>query len=416
MSIYVPRGGLAVTGQPVTLRGVPVAPPAGPPPKEKARYEGNVYQVTVGTPGGPAQLTPEASRATIQLRALNGNDRRAQGLVPRESRRRLARAADGQGRLRHLRGPVRGAGEYVLVRDKGGCGSTVTLLLGILGDPGDAVVALVGAASARRAPVRRRGGRGATSDEGWAVTRTWTATPRPAVTPRRPARRRAAMTLLAPATTPPTRPALPVRERTRTLILAGCCSSGWPLRSLIRSAVGGAGVARSTPAALVFAGLLARAVRARLAAAANGTVRSAAAASSRVAAVALGLTGAVVLCVPAVLSSAPLSGSTPGGRQPGVPRRLPRLGRGGDGGGRVRRRCSCAACCSGCSSPAASSSPSVSPRSRSRLCTCRSTAGGRCRSIWRSASGSERCAPSPARCCAPAVAHVLADWAAYWLM
>ncbi len=144
VSVYVPRGGLAVTGaQPLTLRAVPVAPPPGPAPGEKTRYEGNVYEVTAATPAGPARLTPEAARATIQLRALNGNDPQPQVWYrdgPSSAWRSLPTSKAG---FDIYEAQFVGTGQYVLVRGKGGAGGTVTLLLGILAIPAILVVALI---------------------------------------------------------------------------------------------------------------------------------------------------------------------------------------------------------------------------------------------------------------------------------
>ncbi len=140
------------------------------------------------------------------------------------------------------------------------------------------------------------------------------------------------MTTLLPAQRPRplVRPPAPGRPGSPAsgLLLIGLLLIGLVAAVLIRCAIGGAGVARSTPAALVFAGLLtglaviATPRRAGASALSRLPRRSRLRfrvagrppAARAVVAVAVGLAGAVVLCVPAViatlLSAAPVgSGS-----------------------------------------------------------------------------------------------------------
>ena len=143
VAVYVPRGGLKAPGDgALTVVAQPLAPD-GPVPPAKGKFEGNIYRVTARGPGGAAELTPDGGRATLQLRALNGNSPGP----------RLWYRADSGGAWRQLpTGKVgfdiyetqfAGPGDYALVRAPGGSGSTVKVLLGILAIPALLVIALV---------------------------------------------------------------------------------------------------------------------------------------------------------------------------------------------------------------------------------------------------------------------------------
>jgi hypothetical protein len=145
VAVYVPRGGLAAPGSgTLTVAATALAPPNEPAPLASAHFEGNLYRVTASSASGPAQLTPEGSRATVQLRALNGNSpgpgiwfRSADGapwrLLP-----------TGKVGFDVMEAQFVGPGDYILVRKAGSSsGSTLTVLVGILAIPATLVVALV---------------------------------------------------------------------------------------------------------------------------------------------------------------------------------------------------------------------------------------------------------------------------------
>jgi hypothetical protein len=144
VAVYVPRGGLTAAGSgTLRLTATALATPGPPAPVAKARFEGNIYRVDARGPGGPARLTPEGARATIQLRALNANSpsptvwyRPSEGtpwrLLP-----------TGKVGFDILESQFVGPGDYILVRKPGGSGSTLTVLAGILAIPAILVVALV---------------------------------------------------------------------------------------------------------------------------------------------------------------------------------------------------------------------------------------------------------------------------------
>jgi hypothetical protein len=144
VSVYIPRSGLAVAGATqITVLATPVAAPAGPVPQPGARFEGNTYRITAAGPTGPAATTPEASRATVQLRALNGNQpgpslwyRTNDGAAWRQ----LPSAKVG---FDVIEAQFAGPGDYVLVRGKQSGGGTVKVLLGILAVPALLVVVLL---------------------------------------------------------------------------------------------------------------------------------------------------------------------------------------------------------------------------------------------------------------------------------
>jgi hypothetical protein len=144
VSVYIPRSGLAVPGTTeVTLLASPAPAPAGPAPQADGRFEGNTYRITAEGPQGPATLTPEANRATVQLRALNGNQpgpslwyRSGDGAAWRQ----LPSAKVG---FDIIEAQFAGPGDYVLVRGKQSGGGTVKVLLGILAVPALLVVVLV---------------------------------------------------------------------------------------------------------------------------------------------------------------------------------------------------------------------------------------------------------------------------------
>src|SRR3954466_2792333 len=92
------------------------------------------------------------------------------------------------------------------------------------------------------------------------------------------------------------------RGRSRTLVLAGLLLVGLAAAVLIRSALGGAGVARSTPAALIFAGLLVGLSVLASPPGRRGRPGHQPSTRSRAVTVAVGLAGALVLCVPAVMA------------------------------------------------------------------------------------------------------------------
>lgn len=144
VSLYIPRSGLAVAGATqITVLATPLAAPAGPAPQPGARFEGNTYRISAEGPAGPAVLTSEAGRATVQVRALNGNQpgpslwyRSGEGAGWRQ----LPSAKAG---FDIIEAPFVGLGDYVLVRGKQSGGGTVKVLLGILAVPALLVVVLV---------------------------------------------------------------------------------------------------------------------------------------------------------------------------------------------------------------------------------------------------------------------------------
>jgi hypothetical protein len=158
VTVYVPRGGLRAAGNgALALLAEPEAPPAGPTPVKKGKYEGNLYRVSARGPSGPAELTPDGGRATLQLRALNGNSPGPKvWFRPNESVpwRQLPTGKVG---FDIYESQFIGAGDYVLVRGPGGSGSTVTVLLGILAVPALLIVALIA--------LRLRGGPASDEDD-----------------------------------------------------------------------------------------------------------------------------------------------------------------------------------------------------------------------------------------------------------
>jgi hypothetical protein len=144
VAVYVPRGGLRAAGNgALTLIAQPVAPPAVPAPVKKGKYEGNVYRVTARGPSGDAQLTPDGSRATLQLRALNGNSPGPKVWYRPNESVPWRQLPTGKVGFDIYESQFIGAGDYVLVRGPGGSGSTVTVLLGILAVPALLIVALI---------------------------------------------------------------------------------------------------------------------------------------------------------------------------------------------------------------------------------------------------------------------------------
>jgi hypothetical protein len=144
VAVYVPRGGLAAPGTgALSLVAATAAPPAGPAPVGKARFEGNLYRVTASSPDGAAQLTTEGARATIQLRALNGNSP-GPGIWYRPAEEASWRLLPtGKVGFDIVESQFVGPGDYILVRKAGGSGSTLPVLLGILAIPAILIVALV---------------------------------------------------------------------------------------------------------------------------------------------------------------------------------------------------------------------------------------------------------------------------------
>lgn len=65
-SVFVPPYGLAAPGGQITLSITPQAPADGP---QGATVDGNVYVFALKDPAGPVTLTPQASIATLYLRA-----------------------------------------------------------------------------------------------------------------------------------------------------------------------------------------------------------------------------------------------------------------------------------------------------------------------------------------------------------
>jgi hypothetical protein len=145
IAVYVPRGGLAAPGDgSLSVVAQPLAAPPGPPPLQKGRFEGNVYRVTARSAAGPAQLTPEASRATLQLRALNANQPGPTVFYRPTETAPWRALPTGKVGFDIMEAQFVGPGDYVLVRKAGGgSGTTVTVLLGILAVPAILAVALV---------------------------------------------------------------------------------------------------------------------------------------------------------------------------------------------------------------------------------------------------------------------------------
>jgi hypothetical protein len=149
VAVYVPRGGFHANGAAtdsgsLSVVATPLAAPTGPPPVAKGKFEGNLYRVTAAGPAGPATLTADGARATLQLRALNGNS-------PGPHIWYRANATAGWRDLPSAKigfdvyeSQFVGAGDYVLVRKGGGGGSTTTVLLGILAIPALLIVLLIG--------------------------------------------------------------------------------------------------------------------------------------------------------------------------------------------------------------------------------------------------------------------------------
>lgn len=145
VAVYVPRGGLASTGSGVlSVSAEAAAPPAGPAPVEDGVYEGNAYLVTATGPAGPATLTPEGSRATVQLRALDGNTPGPAVWFRTDDAAAWRELPTGKVGLDIYEAQFVGPGSYVLVRGpEGGTGQTTTILLGILAVPALLVVVLL---------------------------------------------------------------------------------------------------------------------------------------------------------------------------------------------------------------------------------------------------------------------------------
>lgn len=144
VTVYVPRGGLRAGGNgAVTLVAQPVAPPAEPAPVKKGKFEGNVYRVTARGPSGTATLTPDGNRATLQLRALNGNTPGPKIWFRPDQATPWRELPTGKVGFDIFESQFVGPGDYVLVRGPGGSGSTVTVLLGILAVPALLIIALV---------------------------------------------------------------------------------------------------------------------------------------------------------------------------------------------------------------------------------------------------------------------------------
>ncbi len=158
VALYIPRSGLAVAGTTeITVLATPLPTPTGPAPQAGQKFEGNTYRIAAEGPNGPATLTPEGSRATVQLRALNGNQpgpslwyRSGDGAAWRS----LPSAKVG---FDIVEAQFVGPGDYVLVRGKQGGGGTVKVLLGILAVPALLVVVLL--------VLRLRGGPSTDDDE-----------------------------------------------------------------------------------------------------------------------------------------------------------------------------------------------------------------------------------------------------------
>jgi hypothetical protein len=129
-SLFVPPAALATAKGPITVTSTPAAPtdqPAG------STIPGNVYVVTVTSPGGTVTTTDKIAIASLYLRAINSSE----GWVMQHR----ATHTDPWVALQSARGGTdtwvssfKGAGEYALSRsasaDKGSSSSVLPWLLG----------------------------------------------------------------------------------------------------------------------------------------------------------------------------------------------------------------------------------------------------------------------------------------------
>jgi hypothetical protein len=112
LSLFVPPKALAAKAGPITVRATPRAPADAP---RGMKIVGNVYEITLTSPGGPVTTTNDIGIASLYLRALDGSDgwvmqHRAQHTAPW-----TALKTDRGGTDSHV-SSFKGAGEYALAK------------------------------------------------------------------------------------------------------------------------------------------------------------------------------------------------------------------------------------------------------------------------------------------------------------
>lgn len=112
LSLFVPPKALAAKAGPITVRATPRAPddePAG------MRIEGNVYEITLTSPGGAVSTTKQIGIASLYLRALDGSDGWVMEHRAQHTDRWRALNTDRGGTDSHV-SHFEGPGEYALAR------------------------------------------------------------------------------------------------------------------------------------------------------------------------------------------------------------------------------------------------------------------------------------------------------------